>query len=164
MATKKRKSAKRRHASLSEGGKKRSHKKRRRMSAGTGMSGIFKMVSDPLIGGIAGGIAAVLIQKIVKKAAKDNEMIAAIVPVAIGFLIKKKAPAFAAALIAVPALSLIKSKVKFLSDDGAVNFVNDRILSEPLLLSSSGRPLILGEENFSYSINDDSNENFELTW
>lgn len=127
----------RKSISLSSGGRK--HHRRRRVSGGSNK--IFKMVSDPLIGGLAGGLAAVLIGKLVKKFSNNNEMAALAAPLVIGFLLKKKAPALSSGMVAVPLMGFLSKKIPMLSESNMVSFADPLLLAEPLILSEQGYTL-----------------------
>ena len=113
---------------------------------------MFKMVSDPITGGISGAIAGMILKKLASKVAKDSQIVGVLVPVAGGFLLKKKAPFFATGMIAGGAISFVSDMVskqpansmlhKLLGDDA--HFVNDNLLSanQPILLSADGSEIL----------------------
>lgn len=150
MAKKKTHARKRRHTATPT----KKHHKRRRMSAG---AGTFKMLSNPIFGGIVGGAAGILLKNVIKKA-MNNEMIATVAPLAVGFLIRKKAPMVSAGMIAVPALSYIGTKVPMLAEGGNVTFADNLLLSgneytlnENLYLSDEYTMNDMEEESTSFA-------------
>lgn len=126
-------------------------RKRRRMSAG---AGAFKAVSNPVLGGLLGGLAGIVVKNMIGKAmaGKDNaELVSTIAPVAVGFLIRKKAPYVAAGMVAVPAVRYIAtaSKIELLAEDTLSTMEeagNTSFVSENLLLSDN---LYLSDQDFS---------------
>lgn len=151
MAKRKKSHSRKRHSHLS-GHRRSSHRRRRRMSAGGGM---FKILSDPIIGSTVGALAGLALKKLASKMVKDNAMIGTLVPVAGGFLLRKKMPFLAGGMAAGALAGLIAAKVPFLNDNNNTDWVNPDLLrdDEPLLLSADGQPLLLSEQ--SYSLNDE---------
>lgn len=159
MAKRRRTTHRRKSVSLSSGGRKRHHR-RRRISAGG--RGVFKAVSNPIVGGIVGGLASRVITNLAKglidkalPAGGNNAMIAELAPVALGLFLRKKMPAVANGLIAVPIVKLIGSKVAFLNEEGNHSFVSERILSDgqPERFLSA-RNYFLSDSTFRYNMND----------
>lgn len=120
--------------------------RRRRMSAGTSA---FKVFSNPLVGGLGGAIAGLLVKKVLKKVTlPGGEMTATLVPIGAAFVLRKKLPFVAAGLASGAAASFIVSKFPALGDDAS--FVNDNLLN-------AGAPLVLdasGDEVIGYSLRD----------
>jgi hypothetical protein len=140
-------------------------RRRRRMSAGG--AGVFKAVSDPIIGGIAGGLAGLLVKKVAKKFVHDNDLIAAIIPVAGGFLLKKKAPYFAAGMVATPLLAYAVQKFPALQEMGLNEYGNTSFADDLLLSAPKDEPPILLSNpiedddilhDANYQLNDDFQE------
>jgi hypothetical protein len=133
----KRKSHKRRHrAAVSH---KKSYKRRRRMGAGRGVAGAL---SNPVLGGIIGGLAGLAVTKFAKKAnLPGGDMTGAAVPLVVGFLIRKKYPALAAGMAAGAGTALIAPRIPFLNED---NFMSAEF-ANPEVLSADGEPLQLND-------------------
>lgn len=146
MAKRRKKSVRRRPTGLSAR-PRRSVRRRRRMSAGG--AGIFKMLSDPFIGGIAGAVAGVVVKNLAAKMMKGNKMIGAAIPIVGAFLLKKKMPFVAAGMVGAPVLSLLAEKIAFLRENDAI-FVSPDLLNDdsPLFLDEDGSPLVLSENTY----------------
>jgi len=153
MAKRRKKTGRRKTTTLSAR-PRRSVRRRRRMSAGG--AGMFKMLSDPFIGGIAGAVVGVLAKNMAAKMMKDNKMIGAAIPIVGAFLLKKKMPFVAAGMVGAPVLSLLAEKIAFLRDNDAI-FVSPDLLNDdsPLFLDEDGSPLVLSEN--TWSLDDDDN-------
>lgn len=154
MAKRRRKTTRRKSPALSARSPRKTTRRRRRMSAGG--QGIFKMLSDPMIGGIAGAVVGVLAKNLAAKMVKDNKMIGTAIPVIGAFFLKKKLPFVAAGMVGAPVLSLLAEKIAFLRENDAV-FVSPDLLNDdsPLFLDEGGAPLVLAEN--TYSLDDDDN-------
>jgi len=159
MAKRRRKSVKRKTTGLSARPRK-SVRRRRRMSAGG--AGIFKMLSDPFIGGIAGAVVGVVAKNLAAKMMKGNKMIGAAIPIVGAFLLKKKMPFVAAGMVGAPVLSLLAEKIAFLRDNDAI-FVSPDLLNDdsPLFLDEEGTPLVLSEN--TYGLEDEGDNGFYLS-
>lgn len=127
----------------------RKFKKSRRRRVGSG-AGAFKAVSNPAVGALVGGIAAVLVKNILTRSMAGNrnaEMIGNFAPIIAGLLIRKKAPFVAAGMIAVPAVRIIGARVPMLAEDTSLEESgNTNFVSENLLLSDA---LVLSDQDFS---------------
>lgn len=139
---------KRAHYTVSHSVHKKKSGRRRRLSAG---GGTFKAVSNPIVGGIIGGLAGIVVKNLITKtmaANKNADMIGTLAPVAVGFLIRKKMPFVASGMIAVPAIKYIGTKVPMLAEDMATmeEAGNTSFVSENLLLSDN---LYLSDQEWS---------------
>jgi len=146
---------------------KPARRRRRRLGAGAGM---FKMLSDPLIGGLVGAGAGIVLKHFASNMMKDknnqpNMLIGTAVPLALAFFLRKKAPFAAASMAGAPAviyLASLKKKdgtamIPLLSEYDNVNFADVELLNDdsPLFLSANGQPLFLSDQNWSMNESED---------
>lgn len=125
MAKKKHTRRKRHHSPLSA---KKHTRRRRRMGAGK----VAGMLSNPVIGGIIGGLAGMAVQKFSKKAnLPGGEMTGTAVPILVAFLIRKRYPAVAAGMAAGAGAAWIAPKIPFLNEGEFIsaNYVNADVLN-----------------------------------
>jgi hypothetical protein len=154
---------------LSKGRRRKGTRRRRRMSAGP-VDKLLNMVRDPLIGGIAGAAVGAAIRVGINKLMKDNpnEALATGAPVLLGFMVRKKAPAFAAGLIAVPALNMLQKQFPMLAENNSTYYTDSDLLTMPL---PYGAPLneatfrnsqapFLSQSAYMMDVNDNGNDNW----
>lgn len=120
------------------------HKKysrRRRMSAGRGAAGVL---ANPVVGGIVGGLAGLLVTKFAKKAnLPGGDMTGAAVPLVVGFLIRKRYPALAAGMAAGAGTALIAPRIPFLNE--GMDEFQPAQFADATVLSADGEPLSLSD-------------------
>ncbi len=126
---------------------KKHRRRRRRLGAGDKM---FKMLSNPIAGGLAGAVAGYIGAKVGKKIMK-SEMGGLIGSGVVVVLLHKKAPFAAAGAVGGGAVGMVEGYVaklpatsmiaKLLNEDA--NFVNDSDMlnDSPIILSDDGREL-----------------------
>ena len=135
MAKKKRHTKRRHYAAKAN----KTHRRRRRMSAGRGAAGFL---ANPILGGILGGLAGLAVTKFAKKAnLPGGDMTGAAIPVVVGFFIRKKYPALAAGMAAGAGAALIAPKIPFLNE----NDMQEAYFADPEVLSADGEPLQLSD-------------------
>lgn len=138
MPKRKKHSAKRRHYSH-----KVTRHKRRRLSAGRGMGNIL---SNPIVGGIIGGLAGMVVTKFAKKAnLPGGEMTGAIVPVVGAFFLRKKFPALSAGMASGAGVALIAPKIPFLNEGDMQEGSLEAYYADPAVLSADGEPVQISE-------------------
>lgn len=116
------------------------HTRRRRMAAGRGAAG---MLSNPVIGGIIGGLAGLAVTKFAKKAnLPGGDMTGAAVPLVVGFLIRKRYPALAAGMAAGAGTALIAPRIKFLNE---MDEFQPAQFADAEVLSADGMPMYLSD-------------------
>lgn len=117
------------------------HTRRRRMSAGRGAAGIL---SNPVVGGIIGGLAGLAVTKFAKKAnLPGGDMTGAAVPLVVGFLIRKKYPALAAGMAAGAGTALIAPRIPFLNE--SLEAYQPAEFADAEVLSADGTPMYLSD-------------------
>lgn len=143
MPKRKKHSAKRRHYS-----KHTTHRRRRRMSAGRGAAGFL---ANPIVGGIVGGLAGMVVTKFAKKAnLPGGDMTGAAVPVVAAFFLRKKFPALAAGMASGAGVALLAPKIPFLNEGESLQ----AYFADPEVLSADGEPLQISDGELSEMLQD----------
>jgi hypothetical protein len=159
-----RKTHSRRRTSLSA---PRSRRRRSRRHLGAGGK-MFKFLSDPVVGGAVGGLAGMILSKVVQRVAKGNPIVGAVVPFGIAFVVKKKVPFVAAGLASGSTVVLVKDSVGKLAPTNPIykllaeeaHFINDHNLlnDSPVILAADGTPIPYSLEEVNAVLSEEMGE------